>query len=103
MFLGGVHTNGLQHDLGGGETMAAFSRRAGISYVGYAIEYQLNEGEDLKIMSLFIQDGTQKRYTCRCTAKNKLPMHIYHVDTVKAIEILTYGCDCNRSFEYYYK
>ena len=104
LFLGGVKKEDLGLYVTPDETMLEFGRRLGFSFVGYLIEYRLDETEDLKIVSLLVKPITEKRYICRCmTDKTKLPVHVYRGGTGCTLRHLSATCYCNLKFTDYFK
>ena len=104
LFLGGMQPADLKSLVSSAKTMAEFGRQLGVTYVGYLVEYRLNEEEDLKIVSLLVKPSTEKRYDCQCMEdKRKLPLHVYHQPTAQTLTYLAGACHCNLNFTDYYK
>ena len=104
LFLGGMKKEDLNLFVTSNETVLEFGRKMGITFVGYLIEYRLDETEDLKIVSLLVKPATEKRYICRCMSdKTKLPIHIYRGGTGCSLRHLTATCPCNLKFMDYFK
>ena len=104
LFMGGLQREYLDSELETRETMAQFARKIGIKYLGFLVEYRLDEDEDLKIVSLLLQPGEESKYICQCLADdNKMPLHIFRGDTTFSLNRLSELCLCNTNFRLYTK
>ena len=104
LFLGGLQKEHLEKELGDQGTMAQFAKRAGVKYLGFVIEYRLDEDEDLKLVSLLLQPSEESKYICQCLRDdNKMPLHIFRGDTAFSLARLSELCPCNVNFRLYTK
>ena len=103
LFMGGLQKEHLEKDLGR-ETMAQFAKKIGVRYLGFIIEYRLDEDEDLKLISLLLQPSEESKYVCQCLKDdNKLPLHLFRGDTAFSLARLSEMCSCNVNFRMYAK
>ena len=104
LFLGGMQKEYLDRELETLETMAQFAKRIGIKYLGFLVEYRLDDEEDLKLVSLLLQPGDESKYVCHCLIDdNKMPLHIFRGDTSFSLTRLSGICPCNVNFQLYTK
>ena len=104
LFLGGLQREYLETEIDDRETMAQFAKRVGIKYLGFLIEYRLDENEDIKLVSLLLQPSEEPKYTCQCLRDdNKMPLHIFRGDTTFSLARLGEICPCNLNFRLYTK
>ena len=104
LFLGGLQKEYLDCELETRDTMAQFAKKVGVKYLGFLIEYCLDDDEDLKIVSLLLQPGEETKYVCQCLLDdNKMPLHIFRGNTAFSLTRLSEICPCNINFRLYTK
>ena len=104
LFLGGLQKEHLDKNVGNQGTMAQFAKKVGVRYMGFVIEYRLDEDEDLKLVSLLLQPSEEPKYVCQCLRDdNKMPLHIFRGDTAFSLARLSELCSCNINFRLYTK
>ena len=104
LYLGGLKREFLTREVAKGLTMSALAKKAGVRYLGYLIEYQLDEREDLIIVSLLLQPLDETKYVCECLGDiDKMPLHIFPGNTKYTLGRLSETCPCNFNFHLYSK
>ena len=104
LYLGGLQRENLAEEVAEGLTVSGLARRAGVRMVGFLVEYQLDDVEDLKIISLLLQPAGESKYICECLRdRTKMPLHIFRGTTEYTLKQLSTVCPCNINFHLYSK
>ena len=104
LYLGGVRRENLAREVADGVTVSMLAKKAGVKLLGFLVEYQLDEREDLKIVSLLLQPYDEPKYVCECLGnRSKMPLHIFQANTEQTLEKLSNVCPCNSNFHLYTK
>lgn len=104
LYLGGLQRENLAEEVADNLTVSGLARQAGVRMVGFMIEYQLDEKEDLIIVSLMLQPAGEAKYVCECLQdRQKMPLHIFPGKTEFTLQRLAEVCPCNVKFRLYSK
>ena len=104
LYLGGVRRENFAREVLSGVTVSRLAKMAGVKLLGFLIEYQLDELEDLIVVSLMLYPSSEPKYVCECLDnRSKMPLHIFQATTRQTLEKLSTICPCNVNFHLYTK
>ena len=104
LYLGGVRKENFAVEVAPGVTVSTLAKQAEVRMLGFLIEYQLDELEDLIIVSLLLYPSNEPKYICKClNNRAKMPLHIFQADTEQTLQKLSSICPCNTNFHLYTK